>query len=160
MVPACVFLSCFFFFVSFSFVFFLLKQVSACLVLGRSVVLVLSKLFSRHLSSCAWVAGAFAWCLVLVTLAVSSAHKNLLRGSFSSPVVLTFFICCCVLFLFPLYLPSKANLLAFYPPDTPVKVYVPFLTLESQLYLQCTCCQFKSPSFSHSDLGLCPLSYS
>lgn len=82
-------------------------------------MLVLSKLLSRHLSSHDSVAGTFAQCLALVTLAVSSAHENLLRGSFSSPVVLTFLICCCVLFLFPLYLPSKASLLAFYPPVTP-----------------------------------------
>lgn len=128
--PAFVSLPCFFlcFFLVF---FFLFKQVSACLVLRRSVVQVLSKLLSRHLFSCVSIAGTFAWCLVLATLAVSSAHKNLLRGSFSSPVVLTFLICSCVLFLFPLYLPSKANLLAFYPPDTPIKVYVPSLTLES-----------------------------
>lgn len=94
--------------------------------------------------------------LVPSTLPVSSPHKKLLRGSFSC-AVLTSLICFCVLFPFPLYLPSKTNLPAFCTQDTPIKVCVPFSTIKSYLYLQYTCCHFKLLSFSHSDLVLCPL---
>jgi len=145
--------------ISFFFSFFLLKQMSSHMASRRSMVQILSKLLSRHLSFVTQLQQSSPlWCLVLSTLPVSSSHKKLLRGSFSCPVVLTFLICFCVLFVFPLYLPSKTNhLLAFYTQNATIKVYVLFLTIKSCLYLQHTCCQFKSPSFSHSYPLLCPL---
>lgn len=144
--PACVSLP--WFFLHFFLFFLFLTQTCICLFsrekvhgagLARTLVQVFV-LLSLNCRNLRLVPGAGDLGCVICT------QEPAERFIFSSRCSDLFNLLLCP-FQFPLYLPSKANLLPFYPPDTPIKVYVPFLTLESQLYLQCTCCQFKSPFF-------------